>query len=198
MSACRYYHLERRNSHQCSSFVDILNEISREFRLGSVLFIYLFIYLLLSFFQGRPLSYGSSQARGRIRPVAAILCHRHSNSRSEPCLWPTPSSQQCWIFNALSKARDPSCLFMDESQDRYHWAMMGTPRICFKNGCLYILNSKTDSIFNTLCKDCSLPMRYRNYYSPHLITMNICHWDQEVAHYKRSKEINKPKKGKTN
>ena len=36
-----------------------------------------------------PVAYGGSQARGPIRAVAAGLHHSHSNSRSEPRLWPT-------------------------------------------------------------------------------------------------------------
>ena len=40
------------------------------------------------FFRAAPGSYGDSQGRGQIRAVAAGLCH--SNTRSEPCLQPTP------------------------------------------------------------------------------------------------------------
>ena len=36
-----------------------------------------------------PIAYGGSQARGGIGTVAASLCHSHSNTRSEPHLWPT-------------------------------------------------------------------------------------------------------------
>ena len=42
------------------------------------------------FFRAAPTAYGSSQARGRIRAVAAGLCHSLSNARSEPCLQHTP------------------------------------------------------------------------------------------------------------
>jgi len=35
-------------------------------------------------------AYGSSQARGRIRPTAASLCHNYSNAGFEPHLRPTP------------------------------------------------------------------------------------------------------------
>ena len=41
-------------------------------------------------FRATPAAYGSSQARGRIGAVAASLHHSHSNSGSEPHLWPTP------------------------------------------------------------------------------------------------------------
>ena len=51
------------------------------------LFIYLFIYLLL--FRAAPAADGGSQARGRIRAIAASLHHSHSNARSKPHLQPT-------------------------------------------------------------------------------------------------------------
>ena len=40
----------------------------------------------LFFFRATPVAYGSSQARGRIRTIAAGLHHSHSNTRSKPCL----------------------------------------------------------------------------------------------------------------
>ena len=61
-------------------------------------------------------AYGGSQDRGWIGPAAAGL----------HC-----SSQQCWIPNPLSEARDWTYIFMDASQIRFHWAMMGTPLILF-------------------------------------------------------------------
>ena len=36
------------------------------------------------------------------------------------------SSQQCQIFNPLSKARDGTCILMEASQIRFCWATMGT------------------------------------------------------------------------
>ena len=47
------------------------------------------------------MAYGSAQARGRIKAVAAGLHRSHSNTGSELHLQPTP---QCWILNTLSKA----------------------------------------------------------------------------------------------
>ena len=49
--------------------------------------IYLFIFCL---FRATPTAYGGSQARGRIRAVAASLRQSHSNVGSEPRLRPTP------------------------------------------------------------------------------------------------------------
>ena len=37
------------------------------------------------------------------------------------------SSQQCWLFNPLSKPRDGTHILMDTSQVHYHRAMMRTP-----------------------------------------------------------------------
>ena len=37
------------------------------------------------------------------------------------------SSEQRQILNPLSKARDRTCILMDTSQIRYHWATTGTP-----------------------------------------------------------------------
>ena len=36
------------------------------------------------------MAYGGSQAKGKIRAVAAGLCHSHSNAGQEPHLQPTP------------------------------------------------------------------------------------------------------------
>ena len=47
------------------------------------IFIYLFMHLFL-LLRATPVAYGSSQARGRIQPIAAG--HSHSNAGSEPCL----------------------------------------------------------------------------------------------------------------
>ena len=46
--------------------------------------------LFFFLFRAAPVAYGSSQARGRIRAIAAGLHHSHSNTRSEPHLQPTP------------------------------------------------------------------------------------------------------------
>ena len=41
-------------------------------------------------FRAAPRSYASSQARGRIKAIAANLHHSHSHARSEPDLRSTP------------------------------------------------------------------------------------------------------------
>ena len=37
-------------------------------------------------------------------------------------------SQQCWILNPLSKARDRTGVLKDASQVRYHWGIRGIPK----------------------------------------------------------------------
>ena len=47
--------------------------------------------LLVCIFKAVPTACGGSQAtRGKIRAVAAGLCHNHSNARCKPRLYPTP------------------------------------------------------------------------------------------------------------
>ena len=59
---------------------------------------------------------GVSQARGWIGVAATGLHH---------------SSQQHWILNPLSKARDWTCILLDTSWVHYCWATMGTPEQIF-------------------------------------------------------------------
>ena len=60
--------------------------------------------IIICLFRAAPAAYGTSQARGLIRVVAAK---------------PTPQPQQCRIFNPLSEAKDQTYVLMD------------TSRICF-------------------------------------------------------------------
>ena len=50
----------------------------------------LLLLLLFCFFRAAPVAYGSSQARGWIKPTAASLHHSHSNARSKLHLRSTP------------------------------------------------------------------------------------------------------------
>ena len=47
-------------------------------------------FFFFNLFRATPIAYGSSQARGQIRAVAASLHHSHSNAGSEPHQQPTP------------------------------------------------------------------------------------------------------------
>ena len=64
----------------------------RRMILGMFLKLMFLLSLSLFFFFPRAASmaYGGSQARGSIRAIAAGLRQSHSNTRSKPCLRPTP------------------------------------------------------------------------------------------------------------
>ena len=66
----------------------------------------------LCLFRAAPVAYGGSQAKDQFGVVAAGLYH---------------SSQQHWILNPLSEARDQTCVLMGPSQIHFHWAMIATP-----------------------------------------------------------------------
>ena len=68
---------------------------------------------------GAPEAYRSSQARGGIRALAARLHHSHSSLIFNL----HQSSRQCRILNPLMEARDWTCVLVDPSQIRFHWAM---------------------------------------------------------------------------
>ena len=104
----------------------------QNFSSSSSLSLSLFFFCLN--FRATPGAYGGTQARGGIRAVAAALHRRHGNTRSElqSCIWELHRrSWQRQIFNPLSKARDQTCVLVDTSWVRFHWAAMGTPRITF-------------------------------------------------------------------
>ena len=55
---------------------------------NAILFLFTY-FLCCCLFRAALAAHGGSQARGRIGTLAAGLHHSHSNTRSEPCLWPT-------------------------------------------------------------------------------------------------------------
>ena len=64
------------------------------------------------------MAYGGFQARDQIRAVAAGLRHSHATATPDPCCVCNlyHSSQQHWILNPMSKARDRTYVVMDTSQ----------------------------------------------------------------------------------
>ena len=62
----------------------------REFICIIVLFFNFIFFVFLPFLGPLPTAYGGSQSRGLIGDTAAGLVQSHSNSGSEPRLWPTP------------------------------------------------------------------------------------------------------------
>ena len=77
------------------------------------------------------MAYAGSQAKGQIGVVAAGLHHSHSTLDPSHICDLHHSSQQCWILNLLSKARDWTWVLMDASQIHFCWVMMGTPDVFF-------------------------------------------------------------------
>ena len=79
------------------------------------MFIFLF-FKNFCLFRAAPVAYGSSQARGQIRAVAAGLHHSHSKARS----------LTHWVRPGIG-----TLVLMDASQICFHWATMGTPPFLF-------------------------------------------------------------------
>ena len=90
-----------------------------------------FILMDIFFFRATSVAYGSSQARDWIRASVTSLCYSHSNSRSEPCLWPTLQLVATQILIPLTKARNWTCILMDTSWVHFRWATTGTPAFVF-------------------------------------------------------------------
>ena len=68
-------------------------------------------FFVFCLFRAIPVAYGGSQARSQIGATVASLCHTHSNSGSEPHLWPIPQ-----ILNPMSEVRDQTHILMDTSR----------------------------------------------------------------------------------
>ena len=59
------------------------------------------------------------------------------------------SSQQRWILNPLSGARDRTCILMDTSQVHYCWAKMGTPMVVLI--CIFLMTYDSPSSHMLVC-----------------------------------------------
>ena len=112
--------------------------------------------LLFLLFRATTAAYGGSQARGPIRAAAAGLSHSHSNTRCSYVCDLYHSSQQHWILNPLSEAREQTCNLMVPSRIRFHWAIIGPPEYW-----LYWFNN---------CDNYTIPMQDVN-------NKGICVWD---------------------
>ena len=78
-------------------------------------------------FMATPPAYGSFRARGQIRAAAASLTTGTATHILSCICNLHHSSQQCWILNSLSEARDRTCLLMDTSLVCHHGATVETP-----------------------------------------------------------------------
>ena len=82
----------------------------------------LLFFFVLCLFRASPMAYGCSQARGRIRVVAAGHATATATATATAMqdlihvLYLHHSSGQCQIVNPLSKARDQTHVLMDTSQ----------------------------------------------------------------------------------
>ena len=95
-------------------------------------FFFFFVFYTL---RAAPTSYGVSQARGLIGAVAAGL-HRVTAMPDASCVGNLHnSSQQCWILNPLSEAKDQTHILMDTS-----WVL--NPLSHDRNSFLIIFESK--------------------------------------------------------
>ena len=73
-------------------------------------------FLFFCFFRVTLAAHGSSQARGPIGAAGASLHHSHPMPDVSCVCDLHHSSQQCWILNPLSEAKDWACILMDTSQ----------------------------------------------------------------------------------
>ena len=80
-----------------------------------------------SFFRAAPAAHGGSQARGRIRAIAASLYHNPSNVRSKPCLRPPPQLTAMTDPWPTKQGQGSNLRSMDACQILFLWAMIGTP-----------------------------------------------------------------------
>ena len=74
------------------------------------------------------MAYGGSQARCRIRAVAAGLPHSHSNARSKPCLRPNTPAHDNVGSLTTEQGQGTNLIFMEASRVRFCCTTMGTPR----------------------------------------------------------------------
>ena len=91
---------------------------------GNNFLVVVVVVVFLPFSWATPMAYRGSQARGRIRAVAAGLHQSHSNAGV--CNL-HHSSGQCWILNPLSTARDRTPKLMVPSWIHFRCATTGTP-----------------------------------------------------------------------
>ena len=83
------------------------------------------------YFLATPVTYGSSQARGRIGAAAAGLCHSHSKVGFQPHLRPTPQLMVTPDPWPTEQGQGLNPILMDTSQICFCCTTMGTPILAF-------------------------------------------------------------------
>ena len=81
-----------------------------------------FFFFFFCLFRAKPLSFGSSQARGRIGPIAAGLRHNHCNARSLTH-WSGPGIEPAssWILVGFFTAEP-----WQDSKSTFNWRLFPT------------------------------------------------------------------------
>ena len=104
----------------CDKLLAVTTEPTFPFELNMVIpvisFSFLYFFFFFCLFSTVPVTFGSSQARGRIGAAGANLRHSRSNARSEPCLWLAAqlmATPDPWPPN---EARHRTCFLMDTSR----------------------------------------------------------------------------------
>ena len=144
-------------------------------------------WLIDCLFRATLSAYGDSQARVELElQLLACATATATHDPSHICdLHHSP--QQCRILNQLSEARDPTCVLMDASQIRLHWAMMATPmyfyfkvahcRLRGSNDMHILCHRCWEIIFQNICTD-FIPLVFEssNFFTP-FQTLDI------ISHY---------------
>ena len=111
------------------SFTSIIETFPYKINLHSF---FSFSFLFFFLFRTAPAAYGSFQNRGWIR--AAVAAYTTNTAIQDPSSICNQHhcSQQCWILNPMSGARDQTPALMDTSRVHYPWATMWTRPHSFK------------------------------------------------------------------
>ena len=92
-----------------------------------LVFLFVFVFVFFCFLGPHWQHIGGSQAQGRIRVILPAYVTATAMPDQSPVCNLHHSSQQRWILNTLSKARDGTGNHMVPSWIRFHCTTAGTP-----------------------------------------------------------------------
>ena len=122
-------------------------------------------------FRAAPAAYGSSQARGQIGAKAASIHHSQRIQELNHICDLHHSSQQRWIPDPLSEARDQICILMDTSRIHFCCITMGTRAGSKFSLSLFLSSSASYSLHYTA--DCApVPLTSFNFPKDQLLSPN--------------------------